>query len=146
MTWRSQTPGGHLAERLGLAGHLLGLRQLLSGHALELLARVSEQIAEALIDAQPAAVEPDVDDPDRRRVEGRPVEALALDQIGRARAHLAFEHLAVAVVVVAVRLETQQVPHPHAELGAIDRLGEKVLGAGVEAAAARVCDRRAPSP
>ena len=47
-------------------------------------------------------------------------------------ADLAFEHLAVLVVIVAVGLEAQQVPHPHAQFGAIDRLGEKVLGAGVQ--------------
>jgi hypothetical protein len=34
--------------------------------------------------------------------------------------------------VVAVRLEAQEVPHPHAQLGTIDRFGEEVFGSGVQ--------------
>ena len=34
--------------------------------------------------------------------------------------------------VVGMCLEAQQVPHPHAQLGAIHGLGEKVLGAGAQ--------------
>ena len=52
-------------------------------------------------------------DPDGRRIESRPVETLALGQVGRARAYLAFKDLAVLVVIVAVCLEAQQIRHPH---------------------------------
>ena len=55
-----------------------------------------------------------------------------LHQLTRARGHLAFEHLAVLVVIVAVGLQAQQVPHPHAQLGTIHGLAEKVLGSGAQ--------------
>ena len=123
---------GHPAERIGFARHVVRLRALLDGRFLQLLARVAQEIAEALIDPQPLPVQADVHDPDRRRVERRPVETLAVNQVGRPRAHLAFEHLAVPVVIVAVGLEAQQVPHPHAQLGPIHGLGEEVLGSGAQ--------------
>ena len=62
---------------------------------------------------------PAVHDPDWRRVERRPVETFALDEIGRSRAHLAFQHLPVFVVKSRPGLEAQQVAHPHTKLGAI---------------------------
>ena len=102
------------------------------GDLLQLLCGVPEEVAEALIDPEPAPVETHVHNPDGRSVERRPVETLALDQVGRAQAHLALEHLAVSLVVVAERLETQQVSHPHAQLGAVHGFGEKVLGAGAQ--------------
>ena len=68
----------------------------------------------------------------------------AFDEVGGARATSPSSMLAVVVVVVAVGLEAQQVPHPHAQLGAIDGLGEKVLGAGAQPEHPRRCDRRAP--
>jgi len=120
---------GHLAEGLGLTGHFFRLHQFLTD-TLQLVLRVSEQIGEALIDSQPLSVQAYAHDPNWRRVKCLSLETLALDQVGRARAHFAFQHLTVLVVIIAVGLETQQVPHPHAQFGTIHGLREKVLGAG----------------
>jgi hypothetical protein len=73
-----------------------------SYNLLQLLARASQEIAEALIHPQPLPVQAYAHDPHWRRVERRSIEALALDQVGRARAHLAFKPLAVLVVIGAV--------------------------------------------
>ena len=127
-----QLPVGHAAKRRGVAGDVLALHEIAGSHALQVLPRVPEQVAEALIDAEPRPVEAHVEDPDRGRVEGRSVEPLALDQVGRAQAHLSFEHLRVRPLPVAADLETEQVPHAHAELRAVDGLAEKVLGSGAE--------------
>ena len=65
----------------------------------------------------------------------RSAKSLIDDSVVRQHAlALGLEHLAVVVVVVAVGLQAQQVPAPDAQLGAIDRLGEKVLGAGAQPA------------
>ncbi len=63
-----------------------------------------------------------------QRLQGR----RPLDEVGGARDHLAFEHLAVLVIGLAVGLEAQQVPDPHAELGAIHGLAQEVLGPGTQ--------------
>ena len=52
-----QGAGSHLTQRLGLASRVLRSHERLNGCAAQLLTRVSEEIAEALIHAQPLAVE-----------------------------------------------------------------------------------------
>ena len=67
------------------------------------------------------------------------------DQVGGARAHLVLEHLAVLIVIVAVGLEAQEVPYPHAELGTIHGLGRK-SSAPALSPSIRAARRREPSP
>jgi hypothetical protein len=117
-----------------LADRVFRFQQQRRRRALQIGPRVAQQIAEPLVDPQPPPVQPEVDDAHGGGIEGRSIKAFAVDQIGGARADLAFEDLGVAVVVVAVSLEPQQIPHPHRELGAVDRLAEEVLGAGPETA------------
>jgi hypothetical protein len=73
-----------------------------------------------------------VHDTDRRLLEGRAVESLALDHGQRPGADFALEKLAIAVVVVGVRLQPQQVPDSHVQLGAVHRARQNVLGSGAE--------------
>ena len=129
-----QRPRGHLVKPLRLSDRVFRFQQQRRRHSLQIGARIAQQIAQPLVDPQPPPVQPDVHDADGGGIEGRPIEAFALDQIGGARADLALEDLAVAVVVVAVGLEPQQIPHPNRELGTVDRLAQKLLGAGLEAA------------
>jgi hypothetical protein len=95
--------------------------------------RVAQQIAQTLIDAEPVSIQSDMDDSHWRRVERRPIQALAVDQIGAAGADFRFEHLAVFVVIVAVGLEPEQIPDADAQFGAVHRLGQEVFSAGREA-------------
>ena len=61
-------PGGHLTHRFGFTSHLFRPHVFLNGKGSQLFARVSQQIAEALIDPQPLSIEALVHDPDWRCV------------------------------------------------------------------------------
>ncbi len=62
----------------------------------------------------------------------------ALREIGGTLLHLLLQRFAVPAIVVAERLEPQEIFHTHGQLGAIHRLAEKVLRAGAESAHPRV--------
>ena len=75
---------GHLSDCLRLSSRVFRLDDLLNGTTLQLFSRVGQEIAQALIDHQPSPVQADVHDSNRRGVECRSVETLALDQVGGA--------------------------------------------------------------